>query len=128
VGALQMRLDAVETRSGIEARLYSEDIPPLTPRISENLYFITQEALNNSLKHANANNVTVNIQVEDNILKIDIVDDGQGFNLEDALDNGGMGLVNMRERMEQMEGELGIQSEPGAGTRIEASLPMEKVK
>jgi signal transduction histidine kinase len=34
----------------------------------------------------------------------------------------------MRERMEQMEGELGIQSEPGAGTRIEASLPMEKVK
>jgi signal transduction histidine kinase len=128
VGALQMRLDAVETRSGIESRLYTEDIPPLTPRISENLYYITQEALNNSLKHANANNVTVNIQVEDNILKIDIVDDGQGFNLEDALDNGGMGLVNMRERMEQMEGELGIQSEPGAGTRIEASLPMEKVK
>jgi signal transduction histidine kinase len=128
VGALQMRLDAVETRSGIEARLYTEDIPTLTSRISENLYYITQEALNNSLKHANANNLTVNIQVEDNNLKIDIFDDGQGFNLKDVLDNGGMGLVNMRERMEEMDGELRIQSEPGAGTRIEASLPMEKVK
>ncbi len=128
VGALQRRLDAVESRSGIEARLYAEDIPILPARISENLYYITQESLNNSLKHADADNVMVNIQVEDSNLMIDVVDDGQGFNLEEAFDRGGMGLVNMRERIADMEGELRIQSEPGEGTRIEASVPMEKVK
>lgn len=128
VGALQMRLDAVESRSGIEARLHAEDIPSLPPRISKNLYYVTQEALNNSLKHANADKVRVNIQVEDSNLMITVVDDGQGFNLEEAYDHGGMGLVNMHERIKNIDGELRIQSKPGEGTKIEVSIPMEKVR
>jgi signal transduction histidine kinase len=128
VGALQMRLDAVESRSGIEACLYAEDIPSLPPRISKNLYYITQESLNNSLKHAKAENVNVKIQFEDSNLMIAVVDDGQGFNLEEAIERGGMGLVNMQARIEDIEGGLRIQSEPGEGTIIEVSVPMERVK
>jgi signal transduction histidine kinase len=128
VGALQMRLDAVESRSGIEARLHAEDIRSLPPRISENLYYVTQEALNNSLKHANADKVMVDIEVNGKNLMMDIIDDGQGFNLEDAYDRGGMGLVNMHERIKNIDGELRIQSKPGEGTKIEVSIPMEKVR
>jgi signal transduction histidine kinase len=128
VGALQMRLDAVESRSGIEARLHAEDIRSLPPRISENLYYVTQEALNNSLKHANADKVMVDIEVNGKNLMMDIIDDGQGFNLEDAYDRGGMGLVNMHERIKNIDGELKIQSKPGEGTKIEVSIPMEKVR
>jgi signal transduction histidine kinase len=127
VGALQMRLDAVESRSGIEARFYADDLPSLPAKTSESLYYILQESLNNSLKHAEADNVSVKFNVVDKTLIVEILDDGQGFDLEGAAQSGGMGLVNMGDRTKKIGGELKIESNPGEGTMVVVQIPMEKL-
>jgi signal transduction histidine kinase len=128
VGALQMRLDAVESRSGIEARLYADKLPPLPTKTSENVYHIAQEALNNALKHALADTISVHLQIKDNSLVLEVVDNGLGFNLESVQEGGGMGLINMRERTEEMGGKFRIDSKPREGTRVQVSVPMEEGK
>ena len=111
---LQHRLDAVEKRAGIKARLVIPDeLPLLMPDIEETLYHIAQEALNNALKHADATAVTVQITQEANgVLQLVVVDNGRGFDLAVALEAGGMGLANMRQRAESQGGTLTIGSSP----------------
>jgi len=128
VGALQMRLDAVESRSGMEARLYADDLPSLPGEMSEGLYRIAQEALNNALKHAQAENVAVHLDCEHGLLTMQVVDDGQGFDPQAVEQGGGMGLSNMRQRAEQLNGELSINSKPGEGTSIQVHVPLEEIK
>jgi signal transduction histidine kinase len=84
VGAVRKRLDAVEKRVGIEARVVMDDLVELPASLEEGLYWITQEALNNALKHAAAKKETVRICVEGAMLMLEIADDGQGFDLEAA--------------------------------------------
>jgi len=81
VGALQKRLDAVENRVGIQARVIMEEFCDIPPYLEKDLYWIAQEALNNSLKHAQAGNVNVSIQVKDHTILLTISDDGIGFDL-----------------------------------------------
>jgi len=125
VGALQMRLDAVESRSGVEARLYADELPLLPAKISVSLYRIAQEALNNALKHAQAETVTMHILFEENMLTLEVVDNGKGYDLEAVKDSGGMGLINMRERTEEIVGKLRIESKPGEGTKIVVRIEVE---
>lgn len=124
VGAVRKRLDAVEKRVGIEARVVMEDLVELPASLEEGLYWIIQEALNNALKHAAAKKETVRICVEDGLLVLEIADDGQGFDLEAARHKGGMGLVSMAERARQMGGTLSIDSVPGEGTTVTVRVPV----
>ena len=118
VGALRLRLDTVENRSGVEARLYADELPPLPGRVTENLYRIALETLNNTLKHAQAEQVVVRLGFEGEAVTLEVVDDGRGFDPEAARDQGGFGLVSMRERVDRIGGELTIRSAPGEGTRV----------
>jgi signal transduction histidine kinase/HAMP domain-containing protein len=122
VGALQQRLDAVEGRVGVEARLLAEKLVELPASVEEGLYRIAQEALNNALKHAAATSVTVYIRIEDERVELEVVDDGQGFDPNTVSDRGGMGLASMRERAEKLGGSLTILSAPGEGTRVKVSV------
>ena len=106
----------------MEARLISDQLPPLPDLTSEGLYRIAQEALNNMLKHAEAGAVTVTLRSDSETVTLEVVDDGQGFDLEVAREGGGMGLVNMEERAAQLGGELIIDSAPGAGTRVKVTV------
>jgi signal transduction histidine kinase len=124
VGAVRKRLDAVEKRVGIGARVVMDDLVELPASQEEGLYWITQEALNNALKHAAAKNEIVRICVEDKTLVLEIADDGQGFDLEAAKHKGGMGLASMRERARVMGGTLIIQSAPDQGTTVEVRVPV----
>jgi signal transduction histidine kinase/streptogramin lyase len=117
-GALQQRLDAVERRAGVDARLVVEGDCQLSPQVEEELYYIAQEALNNVLKHAQASKVRVNVCLEGGEVTLEIVDDGQGFDPQAVRDAGGMGLLSMRERAEKLGGTLTLSSAPGAGTKI----------
>jgi signal transduction histidine kinase/ligand-binding sensor domain-containing protein len=121
-GALQRRLDAVEKRAGMEARLISDELPPLPDRVVDGLYRIAQEALNNVLKHAEADAVTVTIRSEGETVTLEVLDDGQGFDPEAARDGGGMGLVGMEERAAQLGGLLSIDSIPHQGTKVKATV------
>ena len=128
VGAVRKRLDAVENRIGIEARVVMDDLVELPTFLEEGLYWIAQEALNNALKHAAAKKVSVRICVEDKTLVLEIVDDGQGFDLETAKHRGGMGLVSIRERAKEMRGTLTIESSPGQGTVVKVGVPLPSAK
>jgi signal transduction histidine kinase len=124
VGAVRKRLDAVEKRVGIEARVVMDDLVELPASQEEGLYWITQEALNNALKHAAASKEIVRICVEGQRLVLEIMDDGQGFDLDASRHRGGMGLISMRERAKEMGGTLTIESAPGQGTMVTVRVPV----
>jgi len=122
-GALALRLSAVEGRAHVQTRLIADEaIRRLPLAVSSALYQIAQEALNNTLRHAQAASVTVQIHWSGEQVTLEIVDDGDGFDL--AADNHGMGLPNMRERARQVGGALKIASAPAAGTRVRVSVPV----
>jgi signal transduction histidine kinase len=122
--ALQLRLDAVEKRAGMDARLISDHLPLLPDPVSEELYSITIEALNNTLKHAQADMVTITIRFDNGNLELEVRDDGRGFDTETAYNSGGMGLANMAERTEKLGADLTIDSSPSKGTFIRVVVPI----
>jgi signal transduction histidine kinase len=122
VGALQQRLDAVEKRAGVDARLLVEGPIELPAEVEDGLYRIAQEALNNALKHAVPTSVTVRIRANGEGVALEVRDDGRGFDPEEVSDAGGMGLANMRGRAERLGGNLVLFSAPGEGTSVKVSL------
>ena len=96
----------------------------LPPNVENGLYRIAQEALNNSLKHAEATMVSVSLKAQSEHVELEIVDNGKGFDPEAIQDHGGLGMVSMRERVESMRGEYSITSKTGEGTRIWVSAPL----
>lgn len=78
VSALNRRLDSVERRAGVDARLLAEVEGDLPPIVEETLYRIAQEALANALKHAHASRVSVHLHTRDGWAKLEVVDDGMG--------------------------------------------------
>ena len=120
-GALQSRLNAVESRAGLVTELQGDGAERLEPETEQELYRLAQEALNNVLKHAHARHVTVGLDVSDDRAILEVSDDGVGF--EPSLRNGGgFGLTGMRERAERLGGILQVESAPGAGTRIRVEV------
>lgn len=93
------------------------------------MYRIVQEALMNIDKHANATKVTVYMSHTDANVTIRIEDDGEGFSLQKAMrksrNSQGMGLRNMRERIELLQGSFFIHSDIGRGTFIEVRAPLK---
>lgn len=125
VGALKTRLSAVESRGGIAVNLEVEgNENQLTPEVVGALYRVAQEALNNSIKHAGASSVKINLAISNNALRLTISDDGHGFIVDKALTEGGMGLRSMFERVKSLGGEIEINSAPEKGTVIEAVIPI----
>lgn len=130
IGALNQRLEAVERRSGVEARLEVDGEFACSETLEEELYRIAQEALNNALKHARASEVKVHIRCDKSSVALEVVDNGSGFDLSEAGDKGGMGLTSMSERAAKIGGTLTLQSSPGQGTRVRVevdNVPTETV-
>jgi signal transduction histidine kinase len=96
-------------------------MPDLPQRWQEHLLHIGEEALTNTLKYAHAENFETRLTYRSKELRLELWDDGDGFKVKDRHD--GVGLVGMRERVEQMGGELEITSSRGKGTKITVLLP-----
>jgi signal transduction histidine kinase len=92
--------------------------------VEEALYRIAQEALNNALKHARATNVRVTIRQDAGRLRLEVGDDGLGFDAAAVRDGGGLGLHNMAERAAGVGGRLTIAAAPGKGTHIRVEVPL----
>jgi signal transduction histidine kinase len=123
VNALRARLEAVEERAGLAVEFEVEGEAILPTSVEEGLYRIAQEALNNALKHAGACKLSVCLKNVDERVILEIIDDGTGFDPSTAVEAGGLGLDGMIERAAQMGGELMLDSEPGAGTRVWVEVP-----
>jgi signal transduction histidine kinase len=93
----------------------------LVPPIEDAAYRLVQEAFNNVTKHAGASRARLSVSEDADGLRLEVEDDGQGF--DPTAGSDGFGLVGMRERAELAGGTLEIDSAPGRGTRIRAVLP-----
>jgi NarL family two-component system sensor histidine kinase LiaS len=110
-------------RSEIEIEVNVQECGPLSLEIEQTLYRIAQEALANVARHSAANHVDLRLGDEGSAVTMSIADDGCGF--DPRGEHAGMGLASMRERAEALNGELVIESEPGRGTHISVTLPVE---
>jgi signal transduction histidine kinase len=119
---LRKRLEAVEGRSGIQTSLEVKSLVSLQPAQEEHLFWIAVEALNNSLHHAAASHVVMQISMEEKQCVFSISDNGKGFDLKAAHQGGGMGLNNMHQRAAKIGAALDIRSNIGSGTVITLRL------
>jgi signal transduction histidine kinase len=94
----------------------------LSPRQDGELYRISQEALNNVLKHAQASQVNVQVVAEEGFVRITIEDDGAGFDPTLTEAGGGQGIRNMRERAASIGASCSFESVPGRGTKVTVEL------
>src|SRR5215216_2486177 len=125
--ALRALVERWEAETGIGARYGAVNgSRPLPPRVEAALYRICQEALTNVVRHAGAERVTVRLVATPERVRLAVEDDGQGFDASEVPADR-HGLAGMRERAEMLGGTLEVRSSPGAGTRIEASVPLEKL-
>ncbi len=90
------------------------------------IYRIVQEALNNTVKHAEAKHFAVKLYQAGDFLQLLVRDDGVGFQINDQGGGGGMGLISMRERAESIGGIFELQSGEGEGVEIRVLFPFEK--
>ena len=123
--ALQARLDSVEMRGGMQTELHidgEQNRGRLSRAAEEELYHIAQEALNNILKHSNAQHVWVHLCFSEVETILTIRDDGVGF-APNAEGNGGLGLASLKERAEKIRSTLQIHSRPGMGTEVRVIAP-----
>ena len=120
-----LTLTAVETagREGAEVETRIEADVAVTAAIQEALLRVTREAIINAVRHGRAGTVKVELRC-DPVLYLEVIDDGQGFDVERAVATPGkMGLRSMQARINALGGELALQSRPGHGTRVAVTLP-----
>jgi signal transduction histidine kinase len=89
----------------------------LQPAVEENLLHIGQEALSNALKHARATKFQARLSFDSDAVRLELRDNGKGF-VVGCANGGGIGLIGMRERAEQIGATLAVTSKPGRGTKI----------
>jgi signal transduction histidine kinase len=88
------------------------------------LYRVAQETLSNVIKHSHARVARIELGCDDESIHLEICDDGVGFDPhQERLPNGGIGLFGMQERVQLLGGELVVESRPGHGTRVRATVP-----
>jgi signal transduction histidine kinase len=91
--------------------------------VGMNLLRIGQEAVNNTLLHAHAREICIDLTFEDDQIRLGLQDDGRGFDLRQREEGGGFGLIGMRQRAERIGGRLTISSRPGRGTEVVVTAP-----
>jgi signal transduction histidine kinase len=129
--ALESLVDRVSRQSDLEIALSVDlayengDAPERhTPEVEATLYRLVQEALTNAIKHAAAAHVDVDVSDRNGAIVVTVRDDGAGFDPGER--SAGFGLLGMRERLALVNGTLDIESAPGDGTLIRASIPVHR--
>ena len=123
--ALKALVERWEAETGVAARYRAVNgSRPLPPRVEAALYRICQEALTNVARHAGAERVNVQLVATAERVRLSVEDDGRGFDAAEVPADR-HGLVGMRERAEMLGGTLEVRGD--AGTRIEATVPLEKL-
>ena len=116
--------------AGIQFELSAPEAPlELAPHLSTTLFRIAQEGVNNIIRHSGARTARIELRASATEIVLQIEDDGRGFNVRPepgaALQQAHWGLLGIRERIELVNGQAAILSDPGAGTIIQVSAPAE---
>jgi two-component system, NarL family, sensor kinase len=125
--ALEVLVRRWETETGIGAHYETVNgARPLPPRVEVALYRICQEALANVVRHAGAGQVDIRLVATPEQVHLVVEDDGRGFDIS-GVPGERHGLVGMNERARMLGGSLEVRSSLGAGTRVEVTVPLEKL-
>ena len=116
---LAVALESQARKSTVAASVEADGIGRYPQEVEAAVYFSALEALQNVAKYANARRVAVRLAERDGVLRFAVEDDGAGFDPSTAR---GSGLVNMRDRVEAVGGDLTIRSSPGGGTTVEGRI------
>lgn len=132
IPALHSFMKSFTARTGVHTQLTAfAGVEKMETARRTVLFRVAQEALTNVARHAKASRVEVNIQKLPRHICMTIEDNGRSFNVERALHaNGGrrLGLLGMRERLEMVGGNFGVESAPGKGTTVIAQIPFAKAR
>ena len=125
MAALEWQSNEFEKRSGIDTEFINEtgnrEIPE---RLKTGLFRIYQESLTNVARHADAKKIVSSLRFENNNLILTITDDGKGFAFKNIESKKTLGLFGMKERTLEMDGHYEIKSEPGMGTTVSVTVPL----
>jgi PAS domain S-box-containing protein len=126
VPALRSLLDQQGRRASVAVHLSAKNMPGnLDPEIQTTCFRITQEAITNTVRHANATRINVHLGSENGNLRLKVCDDGMGFDADSAQSQAvGLGLIGIKERAALVGGWAKIISSPNKGTTVEVSLPL----
>jgi signal transduction histidine kinase len=129
VAALEQYLKRLEEEAGLIAHLETPDLGDRLDTEMEGVVFsVIDEAVTNAKKYAQARNIWVRLGFEDDLFVATVEDDGRGFDVAGVLDSydqrGSLGLINMRERAELVEGTWTIESAIGQGTKVTLIVPL----
>jgi len=109
----------------VSVEFHDENVPTYLPQnVSLCLFRVTQEALHNAVKYSGTNQFAVRLIAAGNEIELTVRDNGAGFDVEEAKRNRGLGLVSMQERIHLVNGRFSVESRPGEGTRVVASVPI----
>ena len=128
---LQWYLNRFSQRLGIEVDMDFQGLENRLPdEVETTLYRVTQEALTNIARHAQASKVDIRLKRSTMAITVSIRDNGRGFSIEErqgsvALSEGGMGLFGIRDRVSTLGGFVKIHSSLGQGTSIQIEIPLQ---
>ena len=119
-------IEAAASASAIEFEQDIDELDEVLPKDAEiNLYRIVQESLNNILKHSQATKVKISIRKNEDLLRVLIADNGQGFNSEQLVNaKSGLGLTGIRERAKMLGAKHEIISFPNEGTTVSLQIKL----
>jgi signal transduction histidine kinase len=118
-GGLRAGVDALASRMPVPVE-NAVSVGRLPTAVEATAYFVVAEALTNVAKHARAGSAEVRARCDDGALRIDVWDDGIG-----GADPNGGGLLGLADRIAVLDGDLKVESPPGGGTRITATIPLK---
>lgn len=125
--AIRTECERFSQREGIEVRFEARRIPSEIPDDCKlTFYRIAQEGLRNIAKHAGATQALVQLAGVDGELRLLVEDSGKGFDVDEARERIGLGLVSMSERVRLLDGVLKVESELGQGAQIEVRVPLAR--
>ncbi len=127
--AIETEVERINKTDLFEANFIKEgDMSFLEDDKSIILYRMVQEILNNIIKHSNAKKIKLDLLVHERFIRLNIIDNGDGFDVNEKLKNGtGAGLHNLRKRAKLINAELTINSAIGKGTNVTIELPYNNV-
>ena len=117
---LRSSLRSLGLHSPVPLRIAALPDQRLPDPVEVTIHYLVSEALTNAVKHAGASEVSVHVERRGPVLHAEVADDGTGG----ASENGGSGLRGLRDRIDALGGRLEVESAPGAGTRLRASIPL----
>ena len=114
-------LRAAVARSSLPVRVAAHDLGRYSPGVEAAVYFCCLEAVQNAVKHSTAHHITIDLRAEPDTLALVVEDDGHGFSPQKM--TAGVGMANMRDRIESVGGTLTLQAAPSGGAQLTARVP-----